>query len=199
MRENSLCESCYDPLHLSNVVVSRGNPFSKLMIIGEAPGAKEEELGKPFVGRSGKLLDQLLKEIGINSQTDAYVCNVVKCRPPNNRRPSKSEILQSFPWLRQQIKLVDPSVMVLVGATAVESVLGIRISQGISKLRGTWQNWEGRSVMPIFHPSYLLRNPSKEDGAPLSLTKLDLLKVKEKLYTFELSSSEQVSITSRAK
>ena len=164
---------------INKIVVSRGNPFAKLMIIGEAPGAKEEEIGEPFVGRSGKLLDKLLQKAGIDINQDVYFCNVVKCRPPKNRRPTKIEIQENLPWLYQQIKLVNPSVIVLVGATALEAIL--KIKSPISILRGEWIDWEGKLVMPVFHPSYLLRNPSKEEGKPMSLTKSDFLKIKEKI------------------
>ena len=164
---------------INKIVVSRGNPFAKLMIIGEAPGAKEEEIGEPFVGRSGKLLDKLLQNAGIDINQDVYFCNVVKCRPPQNRRPTKIEIQENLPWLYQQIKLVNPSVIALVGATALEAIL--KIKSRISILRGKWIDWEGRLVMPVFHPSYLLRNPSKEEGKPMSLTKADFLKIKEKI------------------
>ena len=164
---------------INKIVVSRGNPFAKLMIIGEAPGAKEEEIGEPFVGRSGKLLDKLLQNAGIDINQDVYFCNVVKCRPPKNRRPTKIEIQENLPWLYQQIKLVNPRVIVLVGATALEAIL--KIKSPISILRGEWIDWEGKLVMPVFHPSYLLRNPSKEEGKPMSLTKADFLKIKEKI------------------
>ena len=164
---------------INKIVVSRGNPFAKLMIIGEAPGAKEEEIGEPFAGRSGKLLDKLLQNAGIDINQDVYFCNVVKCRPPKNRRPTKIEIQENLPWLYQQIKLVNPSVIVLVGATALEAIL--KIKSPISILRGEWIDWEGKLVIPVFHPSYLLRNPSKEEGKPMSLTKSDFLKIKEKI------------------
>ena len=163
----------------NKIFVYSGNPFAKLMIIGEAPGAKEEELGEPFVGRSGKLLDKLLQNVGIDINQDVYFCNVVKCRPPQNRRPTKAEIQENLPWLYQQIKLVNPRVIVLVGATALEAIL--KIKSRISILRGKWIDWEDRLVMPVFHPSYLLRNPSKEEGKPMSLTNSDFLKIKEKI------------------
>ena len=164
---------------INKIVVSRGNPLANLMVIGEAPGAKEEELGEPFVGRSGKLLDKLLQNAGFDINLDVYFCNVIKCRPPKNRRPTKIEIEENLPWLYQQIKLVDPYILVLVGATAVEAIL--RIKDRISSIRGNWIDWDGRLVMPVFHPSYLLRNPSKEEGKPISLTKSDFLKIKEKI------------------
>ena len=184
MKKNSAPDKDFSEVcNLSNsknkIVVSRGNPLAKLMIIGEAPGAKEEELGEPFVGRSGKLLDKLLQNAGIDINQDVYFCNVVKCRPPQNRRPTKAEIQENLPWLYQQIKLVNPRVIVLVGATALEAIL--KIKSRISLSRGKWIDWEGRHVMPVFHPSYLLRNPSKEEGKPMSLTKLDFLKIKEKI------------------
>lgn len=160
------------------------------MLIGEAPGASEDVMGEPFVGRSGKLLDRLCLEVGINPSTDVYICNAVKCRPPKNRRPSKEELLTSLPWLIQQIKLVDPFVIILSGSTAVEAVLGIKGK--ISTIRGIWKPWQGRMVMPLFHPSYLLRNPSRVEGAPITLTLGDLLKVKQKLK--ELKEAMDVSM-----
>ena len=174
---------CDSSNSINKIVVSRGNPQAQLMIIGEAPGAKEEEVGKPFVGRSGKLLDKFLQNAGIDENLDVYFCNVVKCRPPKNRRPTKIEIEENLPWLYQQIKLVDPKVVVLVGATAVEAVLSVK--SRISVLRGKWINMDGRLVMPVFHPSYLLRNPSNEKGTPMSFTKADFLKIKEKISFLE--------------
>ena len=176
-----------DVLNLGNpknkIVVSRGTPSAKLMIVGEAPGAKEEELGEPFVGRSGKLLAQLLQGAGIDISQDVYFCNVVKCRPPKNRRPTKIEIQENLPWLYQQIKLINPQIIALVGSTALEAIL--KNKSPISILRGKWINWDGRLVMPIFHPAYLLRNQSKEDGSPMRLTKSDFLKIKEKIDTLK--------------
>tara|TARA_Y100001968_G_C19271595_1_gene674536 strand:- start:179 stop:778 length:600 start_codon:yes stop_codon:yes gene_type:complete len=179
MQENIFCNSCELDGLQPKVVVSRGNCEARIMMIGEAPGSKEDTLGKPFVGRSGKLLDKLLEKSGIDPYKDIYICNVIKCRPPRNRRPTKKEIKLNMPWLNQQIKLIDPLVIILVGTTAVEAVLGIK--DRISTLRGTWQNWKGRLIMPVFHPSYLLRNPSKEEGRPISLTSSDLLKVKDEI------------------
>jgi len=168
---------------IQKIVVSRGNPEAQIVIVGEAPGAKEAEIGEPFVGRSGKLLDQLLQNAGFDISQDVYFCNVVKCRPPENRRPTKAEIKENLPWLYQQIKLVNPEIIVLVGATAIEAIL--KNKSPISILRGKWINWDGRLVMPIFHPAYLLRNQSKEEGTPMSLTKLDFLKIKEKIDTLK--------------
>ena len=169
--------------NINKIVVGRGNPRAKIMIIGEAPGAKEEEIGKPFVGRSGKFLDQFIQNVGLDTRQDVYFCNVIKCRPPKNRRPTKSEIQEHLPWLLQQIKLINPEIIVLVGSTASEAILKNKLP--ISIIRGKWINWEGRLVMPIFHPAYLLRNQSKEDGAPMSVTKSDFLKIKEKIDTLK--------------
>ena len=168
---------------ISKIVVARGNPDAQIVIIGEAPGAKEEEIGKPFVGRSGKFLDQLLQNSGFDVRQDVYFCNVIKCRPPKNRRPTKIEIQENLPWLLQQIKLVNPKIVVLVGATASEAIL--KNKSPISIIRGKWIDWDGRLVMPIFHPAYLLRNQSKEVGSPMSLTKSDFLKIKEKIDTLK--------------
>ena len=112
--------------YLPNVIVGRGNVFANIMFIGEAPGATEDKLKKPFVGRSGILLEKLLKEAAIDSERDLYICNVLKCRPPNNRKPTHAEIEANMPWLQQQIHLVDPKIILVAGATAIESILGLR-------------------------------------------------------------------------
>jgi len=149
------------------------------MLIGEAPGALEDGEGRPFVGRSGRLLDQLLEEEGLDPERDLYVSNVVKCRPPGNRKPKRSELLACRSWLEQQIVLVNPSVVCLLGATALFAVLDVR--EPITGLRGRWIEREGRSWMPLFHPSYLLRNPSREPGRPIDLTLRDLRQIRERL------------------
>jgi DNA polymerase len=161
------------------VVVGRGNPRARLLLIGEAPGAQEDQEGLPFVGRSGQLLDRLLQSAGIDSNRDAYICNVVKCRPPDNRKPSAAELAACRPWLEQQIALVDAPLVVLVGASALQGVLGIK--GGITSLRGQWRPWQGRWLMPILHPSYLLRNPSERPGSPKALTLDDLRLVQSRL------------------
>jgi DNA polymerase len=178
------CRRCGLAAQRQHVVVSRGNPQARLMVIGEGPGAQEDEQGLPFVGRSGQLLDQMLESVGIDSSRDVYVCNIVKCRPPENRRPTPLEIAACRPWLEQQIALVDPAVILLAGATALEGLLGIR--GGITKLRGQWRRGEGHSLegrwlMPILHPSYLLRHASRERGSPKWLTWHDLQDVQRRL------------------
>ena len=166
------------------MVVSRGNPRASLLLIGEAPGAQEDAQGRPFVGRAGQLLDRMLESVGLDSERDAYICNVIKCRPPDNRRPTAAEIAACRPFLLRQIALVDPRLILLVGATALEGVLGIK--GGITRLRGQWRAGEGeglagRALMPILHPSYLLRNPSREQGSPKWHTWQDLKEVKRRL------------------
>ena len=149
------------------------------MVIGEGPGAQEDSTGVPFVGRAGQLLDQMLASVAIDSKNEAYICNVVKCRPPDNRKPSRDEIAACLPWLECQINAVDPAVILLAGATALEGVLGIKA--GITKLRGQWRQWQGRWTMPIFHPSYLLRNPSRQQHSPKWHTWQDLKQVRQRL------------------
>ena len=175
----SSCDRCGLAASRQQVVVARGNPAAPLMLIGEAPGQQEDESGRPYVGRAGQLLDQLLESAGLNSERDAYICNVVKCRPPDNRKPSRTEMAHCRPWLDQQIKLIDPALLVLTGATAVEAFLGIK--GGITKLRGQWQQWNGRQLLPVLHPSYLLRFASSAEGSPRWHTRKDLESVRHKL------------------
>ena len=175
----SSCDRCGLADSRQQVVVARGNPAAPLMLIGEAPGQQEDESGRPYVGRAGQLLDQLLESAGLNSERDAYICNVVKCRPPDNRKPSRTEMAHCRPWLDQQIALIDPALIVLTGATAVEALLGIK--GGITKLRGQWQQWNGRQLLPVLHPSYLLRFGSSAEGSPRWHTRKDLQSVRKKL------------------
>ena len=173
------CHRCGLASSRTQVVVARGNPKAKLMLIGEGPGQQEDESGKPFVGRAGQLLDRILESVGLSSERDAYICNVVKCRPPENRKPTAAEMAACRPWLDAQIQLIDPALIVVSGATAVEAVLGIK--GGITKLRGQWQERDGRQVLPVFHPSYLLRNPSRAEGSPKWNTWKDMQDVRMRL------------------
>ncbi|RCL51771.1 MAG: uracil-DNA glycosylase [Synechococcus sp. MED-G71] len=173
------CHRCGLASSRTQVVVARGNPKAKLMLIGEGPGQQEDESGKPFVGRAGQLLDRILESVGLSSERDAYICNVVKCRPPENRKPTAAEMAACRPWLDAQIQLIDPALIVVSGATAVEAVLGIK--GGITKLRGQWQERDGRQVLPVFHPSYLLRNPSRAEGSPKWHTWKDMQDVRRRL------------------
>ena len=165
---------------MKRLVVGKGNVFADLLIIGEAPGAKEDLEGKPYVGNSGKLLDELLGKAGIDYLEDIYFCNVIKCRPPNNRKPTSKEINFHKPWLLQQIKLIDPKIIILTGSTAMKTILEVKAP--ISNLRGKWMKKDGRDIMTIFHPSYLLRFPSRAINKPYELTLKDLKNVSSKLY-----------------
>ena len=173
------CQRCDLAKERKHVVVSRGHPSARLMVIGEAPGADEDAQGRPFVGRSGRLLDASLTEVGLDQEDDIYICNLIKCRPPGNRRPTPVELKACRPWLDRQILEVNPEVLLILGATASAALLESRTP--ISRLRGQWTQWEGRFVMPSFHPSYLLRNPSREPGKPRSLFIADLTQVKDAL------------------
>ena len=173
------CSRCSLSAQRQQVVVGRGNPKAKAMVIGEAPGASEDAQGLPFVGRSGQLLDHLLVQAGLSPDQDLFITNVVKCRPPDNRKPSAKELSACLPWIEEQIASVDPAVVILVGATAVSAMLGRK--QAMRSLRGVWIEQDQRSWMPIFHPSYLLRNPSRDPGKPVSLTLEDLRQVRDRL------------------
>ncbi len=172
------CQKCPLAATRTNVVVERGDRNAKILIIGEAPGEQEDLSGLPFVGKSGQLLDKILESVGFDTNKDVYICNTVKCRPPNNRVPTEVEMNTCKPYLLEQIRLIDPKIILLTGATSLKSIMGEK--RGISKIRGQWLEWEGRLVMPIFHPSYLLRNQSREQGSPKWLTWQDVKAIKAK-------------------
>lgn len=173
------CTSCDLSKTRKNVVVGKGNEEAHIVIIGEGPGEQEDIMGLPFVGRAGKMLDTALASVDIDPLKDCYITNIVKCRPPDNRKPNPLEVEACMPWLNEQINLLRPKIIVLAGSTAVQSFLGIK--EPISKIRGQWIEKNNIKYMPIFHPSYLLRNPSKEKGKPKWLTWQDLKKVKKEL------------------
>jgi DNA polymerase len=173
------CTECSLSKGRTNVVFGRGNPKAKIFIIGEGPGQQEDEQGLAFVGRAGKMLNKSFLSVGIDTNEDCYISNIVKCRPPNNRKPKSIEVDNCMPWLNNQIELIKPKVIVLAGSTAVQSYLNI--NQPISKIRGKWITKGNIKYMPIFHPSYLLRNSSNEKGKPKWLTIQDLKKVKKEL------------------
>ena len=173
------CTSCNLSETRKNVVVGKGNESAQVVIIGEGPGEQEDITGLPFVGRAGKMLDTALSSVNIDPLEDCYITNIVKCRPPNNRKPSAVESEACMPWLNEQINLLKPKIIILAGSTAVQSFLGI--DEPISKIRGQWIEKDNIKYMPIFHPSYLLRNPSKNKGKPKWLTWQDLKKVKKEL------------------
>ncbi len=174
----SVCQRCELGATRTHAVISRGNPAAKIMIIGEGPGENEDLSGQPFVGKAGQLLDKILASVRL-TEDDVFICNIVKCRPPDNRKPSRDEMNACRPYLMEQIRLVDPRIVILAGASAIEGLFNEK-SVGITKIRGQWREWEGRDCMPMFHPSYLLRNPSKEKGSPKWLMWQDIQAVRRK-------------------
>lgn len=177
------CHKCELGNTRTNIVFSDGNPNSaKYILVGEAPGANEDLTGTPFVGRAGKLLNEFLEQSGISRENDLYIINTVKCRPPENRVPKDSEKSACRNYIETQIKTVDPKVIILCGATALQSFYQNKTP--ISKIRGQWLKIEvcGKEydAMAIFHPSYLLRNHSTEIGKPRWLMMEDLKNIKNK-------------------
>lgn len=176
------CNRCYRcdlGQHRTHAVVGRGNLQAPIMIVGEGPGQNEDETGLPFVGKAGQLLEKILASVQLSSEQDVYICNVVKCRPPGNRTPTPEEADACKGYLLEQIRMVDPKIILLTGATAVRGLTGNK--QGITKIRGQWIEWQGRQCMPIFHPAYLLRNQSREKGSPKWLMWQDIQAVRTKL------------------
>lgn len=158
------CQRCRLGATRTQVAVARGNPKAALMLVGEGPGQQEDLQGKPFVGPAGQLLDKILQSVDLDPDQDVYIANVVKCRPPGNRVPEPDEMAACRGYLLEQIRLVQPRLIVLVGGTAAKGLMNE--TRGITKIRGQWTVWEGIPVMPIFHPSYLLRNQSRERHSP---------------------------------
>jgi DNA polymerase len=157
------CTKCGLAATRTQTVFARGNPAAQLCFVGEAPGADEDAQGLPFVGRAGQLLDRMIAAMGLSPQDDVYVCNILKCRPPGNRRPEPEEMAACFPYLHEQLDLVHPRVIVALGNTAVAALLDTRL--GITKVRGQWKLYRGILVMPTYHPSYLLRpSPQQTDA-----------------------------------
>lgn len=158
------CVRCDLSQSRTHTAFSRGNPEAKLCFVGEAPGADEDAQGIPFVGRAGQLLDRMIAAMGLDPERDTYICNIIKCRPPNNRRPEPLEIEACIPYLHEQLAIVNPKVIVALGNTAVAALLQSKL--GITKVRGSWKLYRGRvPVMPTYHPSYLLRPSAQQAEA----------------------------------
>ncbi len=151
------CQKCSLGATRTKFVFGVGNPNATLMLIGEAPGADEDAQGEPFVGRAGQLLNKIIEAINFK-RADVYICNILKCRPPNNRKPTMEESDLCKPYLKKQIELVKPKVILCLGLTAAENLLGTTESMG--KLRGRVMTYEGVPVMVTYHPAALLRNPN---------------------------------------
>jgi len=173
------CQKCPLGKTRTNIVFSDGVPNSNIVLIGEAPGFNEDMQGKPFVGRAGKLLDKILESVGLSRENDIYICNTLKCRPPENRDPLPEEKKACRFYLDEQLRILKPKIILLCGRVALTSFLPD--AGAISKIRGKWFDGpNGAKMMPIFHPSYLLRNPSHKPGSPKALMWEDVQEIKKK-------------------
>jgi uracil-DNA glycosylase family 4 len=153
------CPRCKLSKSRTRIVFGQGSPRADLMFVGEAPGRDEDEQGLAFVGRAGQLLTKIIEAMGMKRE-DVFICNVLKCRPPNNRNPEPDEVASCMPFLEEQIRLVSPRVIVTLGTFAAQAVLGT--DEPIGRLRGRWQTSRGIRVMPTFHPAFLLRTPDRK-------------------------------------
>ena len=172
------CDKCELCKTRTNIVFSGGVPNHKMMLIGEAPGYYEDQKGEPFVGKAGQLLDKIFESVGLSRKKDVYICNTLKCRPPENRDPLPEEKEACRAYLDAQIEILKPRIILLCGKVALSSMLNT--STGITKVRGKWFDGPFRSkMMPIFHPSYLLRNDSHEKGSPKWLMWQDIKEIKK--------------------
>jgi DNA polymerase len=173
------CTLCRLKDSRTQVVFGEGPVPCDLLFIGEAPGEVEDQTGRPFVGPAGKKLDEVLASVGIQRE-QVYISNTVKCRPPNNRLPQKDEMETCWPYLEAQIYHLKPKIIITLGNAPTQLLLNTQ--EGITTLRGKFIPWKnGIEIFPMFHPSYLLRNPSKEKGSPKYLTWLDIQAVKARL------------------
>ncbi len=179
------CTQCGLAEGRTQVVVGSGPVPCNVMIVGEAPGEQEDLQGVPFVGKAGQLLTKMLEAVGIDRESQVYIANTVKCRPPQNRTPLASEMTACKPFLIRQIQLIQPRVMVLLGSPALKTVL--EELAPISQVRGKWVKAtvpymdDPLYIMPMFHPSYLLRNQSREKGGPKWLSWQDMQEVRQAL------------------
>ena len=171
------CDKCSLSKSRTNIVFSGGVPNHKMMLIGEAPGYYEDQKGEPFVGKAGQLLDKIFASVGLSRQKDVYICNTLKCRPPDNRDPLPEEKEACYPYLEAQIEILKPKIILICGKVALSTMLNT--PTGITKVRGKWFDGPfGSKMMPIFHPSYLLRNESHEKGSPKWLMWQDIKEIK---------------------
>ncbi len=155
-QEVNQCTKCALSKTRTNVVFGEGSQNAGIMLIGEGPGYYEDQQGRPFVGKSGQLLDKILDVCGFTRKEHVFIGNIVKCRPPNNRDPLPEERESCLPYLYKQIEMIEPKIIILLGATALKGLIDPNAK--ITKVRGEWLNWNDRLVMPTFHPSALLRN-----------------------------------------
>ena len=173
----AICQKCALCQTRTKSVFSGGVPNNKLMLIGEAPGFFEDQQGEPFVGKAGQLLDKIFESVGLSRQKDIYICNTIKCRPPNNRDPLPEEKNACREYLDAQLDILRPKIILLCGKVALKSFIDTDL--GITKVRGQWFDGpNGAKMMPIFHPSYLLRNAQKTVGSPKWLMWQDIQEIK---------------------
>lgn len=171
------CQKCALCQTRTKSVFSGGIPNHKLMLIGEAPGFFEDQQGEPFVGKAGQLLDKIFESVGLSRQKDVYICNTIKCRPPDNRDPLPQEKEACREYLDAQLDILKPKIILLCGKVALKSF--VKTDLGITKVRGKWFDGpNGAKMMPIFHPSYLLRNAQKTVGSPKWLMWQDIQEIK---------------------
>ncbi len=171
------CEKCPLCKTRTNVVFSDGVPNSNLVLVVEAPGYWVYKKGLPFVGKAGQLLDKIFECVGFSRKKDVYICNTIKCRPPENRNPLPEEKEACKEYLDKQLEILKPKINLICGSVAMNSLLPD--ASGITKVRGKWFDGKnGAKMMPIFHPSYLLRNDSREKGSPKWLTWQDIKEVR---------------------
>lgn len=156
------CTRCKLHKGRKTIVFGTGNPSARLVFVGEGPGAEEDVQGEPFVGKAGQLLTKMIEAMGL-SREEVYICNLVKCRPPNNRDPEPDEVAACEPFLIEQLGAVRPEIIVTLGKYASQTLL--REVTPITRLRGNWRKYQGVAVMPTFHPAYLLRNPAEKRAA----------------------------------
>ena len=163
------CTRCKLHKARTQIVFGVGNPKAQLVFVGEGPGRDEDEQGEPFVGRAGKLLTQMIEAMGLRRQ-DVYICNVVKCRPPENRLPEKDEIATCSPYLFRQLGVIQPKVICCLGSCSAQTML--QTTQGISRFRGEWFDYHGAKLIATYHPAYLLRNPPAKSEVWKDLQKI---------------------------
>ena len=175
----SKCELCKSRI---NTVLGEGNINSRVVLVGEAPGEDEDKQGRPFVGRAGQLLTNILEKGGNIPRSSVYITNTIKCRPPDNRNPNLNEVTCCREYLEAQLLLLQPKIIVTLGNIPTKALLNT--SQGITSLRGRWQKWRGIDLLPMFHPSFLLRNgndTNNSPGSPKYLTWQDIKSLKLKI------------------
>ena len=171
------CNKCELSKNRTQVVFSAGVPNSEIMLIGEAPGYWDDQKGLPFVGKAGQLLDKIFECVGLSRKKDVYICNTIKCRPPENRNPLPEEKSACKEYLDAQLEILNPKIILVCGKVALNSLIPDATS--ITRVRGKWFDGPyGAKMMPIFHPSYLLRNDSRQKGSPKWLTWQDIKEIK---------------------